>query len=320
MKRGISTALITGLVLAGAFLSASSLVAQQDNGPLVLKREGRVIALVPYAPNILRLTMSIDTAAATGAPGYGIVAQPSSEGWTHDRDADGNDVYRSAQMVVRVAPGDLPADKLPQPMPLDDLNRRLRQQYFGGGQRFAPHNDALLVTSTDGRMLLHMRTWTMAPESAEVVQADPADKGYRVVAMFDSPADEHYYGLGQQQKGWMDLRDHEIRCWHDYSAVGGEDVCVPFMVSTRGYGLVWDNPSKTTVDLGSTARTSGRRRLGPRVVFRHCRTDQRRDLRGLSALTGVTHMLPRAVYGYIQSKAIYPTQAPDSRCGERISR
>jgi alpha-glucosidase/alpha-D-xyloside xylohydrolase len=94
MKRGISTALITGLVLAGAFLSASSLVAQQDNGPLVLKREGRVIALVPYAPNILRLTMSIDTAAATGAPGYGIVAQPSSEGWTHDRDADGNDVYR----------------------------------------------------------------------------------------------------------------------------------------------------------------------------------------------------------------------------------
>ena len=42
----------------------------------------------------------------------------------------------------------------------------------------------------------------------------------------------------------MDLRDHEIRCWHDYGAIGGEDVCVPFMVSSRGYGLVWDNPSK----------------------------------------------------------------------------
>jgi alpha-glucosidase/alpha-D-xyloside xylohydrolase len=212
-------------------------------------------------------------------------------------------------MVVRVAPGDLPADKLPQPMPLDDLNRRLRQQYFGGGQRFAPHNDALLVTSTDGRMLLHMRTWTMAPESAEVVQADPADKGYRVVAMFDSPADEHYYGLGQQQKGWMDLRDHEIRCWHDYSAVGGEDVCVPFMVSTRGYGLVWDNPSKTTVDLGFNGRNVWSSEVGNRVSYFVIAGQTSDEIyEGYRLLTGVTHMLPRAVYGYIQSKAIYPTQ------------
>ena len=309
MKRGISTALITGLVLAGAFLSASSLVAQQDNGPLVLKREGRVIALVPYAPNILRLTMSIDTAAATGAPGYGIVAQPSSEGWTHDRDADGNDVYRSAQMVVRVAPGDLPADKLPQPMPLDDLNRQLRLQYFGGGSRLGPHNDALLVTAADGRMLLHMRTWMMAPENPEVAQADPADKGYRVAAMFDSPADEHYYGLGQQQKGWMDLRDHEIRCWHDYSAIGGQDVCVPFMVSSGGYSLLWDNPSKTTVDLGFNGRNMWSSEVGDRVSYFVIAGQTSDEIyEGYRLLTGVTHMLPRAVYGYIQSKAIYPTQ------------
>jgi alpha-glucosidase/alpha-D-xyloside xylohydrolase len=34
---------------------------------------------------------------------------------------------------------------------------------------------------------------------------------------------------------------------------------------------------------------------------------------GYRLLTGVSHMLPRAVYGYIQSKAIYPTeqQTPD---------
>jgi alpha-glucosidase/alpha-D-xyloside xylohydrolase len=29
---------------------------------------------------------------------------------------------------------------------------------------------------------------------------------------------------------------------------------------------------------------------------------------GYRLLTGVTHMCPRAVHGYIQSKAIYPTQ------------
>jgi alpha-glucosidase/alpha-D-xyloside xylohydrolase len=298
------------LTLAGALLSASSLVAQPYNAPLVLKREGRAIALEPYAPNILRVTMSIDTAAATGAPGYGIVAKPSTEGWTHERDAEGDDVYRSAQMVVRVAPADLPADKLPQPMPLDDLNRQLRQQYFGGGGRGnAPHNDPLLVTTADGKTLLQMRTWTMAPESAEVAQADPADKGYRVAAVFDSPADEHYYGLGQQQKGWMDLRDHEIRCWHDYGAIGGQDVCVPFMVSSRGYGLIWDNPSRTTVDLGFNGRNMWSSDVGDRVSYFIIAGQTSDEIyEGYRLLTGVTHLLPRAVYGYIQSKAIYPTQ------------
>jgi alpha-glucosidase/alpha-D-xyloside xylohydrolase len=165
------------------------------------------------------------------------------------------------------------------------------------------------MTTADGKTLLHMRTWMMAPESAEVAQADPADKGYRVAAMFDSPADEHYYGLGQQQKGWMDLRDREIRCWHDYVAIGGQDVCVPFMVSSRGYGLLWDNPSKTTVDLGFNGRNMWSSEVGDRVSYFVIAGQTSDEIyEGYRLLTGVTHMLPRAVYGYIQSKAIYPTQ------------
>jgi alpha-glucosidase/alpha-D-xyloside xylohydrolase len=307
--RVFSTACVAA---AGTILLSSSLLAQEQAGqgsPLVLERQGRVIALEPYAPNVLRITMSADKAGATGAPGYGIVATPSAEGWTHERAADGSDVYRSAQMAVRIAPEDLPAGKLPQAMPLDDVNRQLREHYFGGESRRGPHNDALLVTTADGRPLVQMRTWMMAPESPEVAQADPSDKGYRVMATFDSGAEEHYYGLGQQQKGWMDLRDHEIRCWHDYSAIGGEDVCVPFMVSTRGYGLLWDNPSKTTVDLGFNNRNVWSSEVGNRVSY-FVIAGQTSDAiyGGYRLLTGMTHMLPRSVYGYIQSKAIYPTQ------------
>lgn len=292
-------------------------VAMAQGGPLVLEREGRVISLVPYAPNIVRVTMSIDKAAAAGDPGYGFVAKPSAEGWTHERDAEGYDVYRSARMAVRVAPGDLPKDKLPRPMPLDALNLELRQHYFGGGGGGngpndggrGPHNDALLVTTTEGKTLLHMRTWEMMSERAEVAATDMGTKGYRVAAMFDSPAGEHYYGLGQQQKGWMDLRDHQIRCWHDYTAIGGQDVCVPFMVSSRGYGLVWDNPSKTTVDLGFNGRNVWSSEVGDRISYFVIAGESSDEIyEGYRLLTGVTHMLPRATYGYIQSKAIYPTQ------------
>lgn len=147
----------------GSVVLAVSLggVTVAQSAPLVLERDGRLISLEPYASNVLRVTMSTVKAGATGAPGYGFVANPSAEGWTHERDADGGEVFRSSRIVVRVTPGNLPAEKLPQPMPLDALNRQLRDPYFGGGQ--GPFNDALLVTTADGKMLLHMSNWSMAP-------------------------------------------------------------------------------------------------------------------------------------------------------------
>ena len=52
-------------------------IAIAQSAQFLLERDGRVISLVPYAPNIVRVTMSTDTAAATSAPGYGFVAKPS---------------------------------------------------------------------------------------------------------------------------------------------------------------------------------------------------------------------------------------------------
>ena len=301
-----SVAYVVGAVLVAALL-AVPVVAQ--GSPFELERDGCVISLVPYAPNVLRVTMSVEKAAATIPPGPGFVGAPLAEGWVHERDSENNDVFRSPKMVVRVAPGGFPKNKLPQAMPLDALNAQLREHYFGAGGNPDRHNDGLLVTTAQGKTLLHMRTWTMAPEHGQTPRTDTAAKTYSVSATFDSPSDEHYYGLGQQQKGWMDLRGHQIHCWHDYSAIGGENVCVPFVLSTRGYGLIWDNPSKTTVDLGFNGRNVWSSDVGNRVSFFVIAGETSDEIyQGYRLLTGVTHLLPRAVYGYIQSKAIYPTQ------------
>ena len=98
------------LKLAPILIGAVSLgaVAMAQSGALVLEREGRVISLEPYAQNIVRVTMSTDKATATGRPGYGFVAEPSAEGWTHERDAEGDDVFRSGRLVVRVSPETFP--------------------------------------------------------------------------------------------------------------------------------------------------------------------------------------------------------------------
>jgi alpha-D-xyloside xylohydrolase len=298
---GLST-----LILSMA-LGIPAAIAQAS--PLILERAGRVISLEAYAANIVRVTISTDKSAVTDAPGYGFIAQPSARGWTHEHDAEGAEIFRSAKMVVRVSPENLPKEKLPRPMPLDELNLQLREPYFGSGGEHASRNDSIAMTTPQGTELLHMRSWRMTPENDDVAKADGAIKANRVEVVFDSAASEHYYGLGQQQKGWMDLNDHEIRCWHDYGAIGGEDVCVPFLISSRGYGLVWDNPSKTTVDLGFNGRNVWSSEVGSRVSYFVIAGETSDEIyQGYRLLTGVTHLLPRAAYGYIQSKAIYPTQ------------
>jgi len=90
---------------------------------------------------------------------------------------------------------------------------------------------------------------------------------FQVGATFAAPDDEHYYGFGQHQEGFLDHRGRSLQCWHDYLAAGGPSVCVPFMVTNYGYGLVWDNPSKTRIEPGMSERTRWISEVGNRVSY-----------------------------------------------------
>src|ERR1017187_1907913 len=144
--RFLRTALALGrtaiLLLFGVGLIGSVQVLAQDNS-FVLDRDGGTIFLEPYAPNIVRITLSKTRATATASPGYGFVGTPSPAGWVHERDTDGYDVFRSGRLVVHVSPSHLAESRLPHPMPLDDLNQSLRDHYFGGGPRNGPNEDTV---------------------------------------------------------------------------------------------------------------------------------------------------------------------------------
>ncbi len=295
------------LLLAVAIFGASSLHAQEQN--FVVDRDGRTIVIEPYGPNIVRVTLSTDKAKALEQPGYGMTGKPAMAGWSTQAGTGEAEVFRSGQLQVKVSP-----DQVPHHMPLDKVNQDLRDQYFGhGGKRSGFFDDTITVNAADGKQLIELHSWSMIPNPAESSTPGPSttkdDPGSRISATFDSGDGEHYFGLGQQQQGALDLRDHRINCWHDYAAIGGQNVCVPFLISTRGYGLVWDNPSKTTIDLGFNQQNVWRSEVGDRVSFFVIAGETSDKIyEGYRQLTGVTHMLPRATYGYIQSKAIYPTQ------------
>ncbi len=127
--------------------------------------------------------------------------------------------------------------------------------------------------------------------------------------IFGAPDDEHYYGLGENQEGFLDHRGHPVRCWNDYTAPAAPTTCVPFLITNKGYGLLWDNPSKTTIIPGFNEQTRWSSEVGDRVSFFVIAGATADEIyEGYRLLTGPTPMLPKAAYGYIQCKQRYSSQ------------
>ncbi len=132
---------------------------------------------------------------------------------------------------------------------------------------------------------------------------------YQVGAIFVSPDDEHYYGLGQNHEGFLDHRGRRIECWHNYTATAAPSMCMPFLVTNKGYGVIWDNPSKTVIEPGFNEETRWTSEVGDRVSFFVIAGDTTDEIyAGYRQLTGVTQMLPKAAYGFIQCKQRYTSQ------------
>jgi alpha-D-xyloside xylohydrolase len=65
-------------------------------------------------------------------------------------------------------------------------------------------------------------------------------KSWQIQQTFVSPPDETQYGLGQHQEGIFDVRGVPIRLHQ-----ANTNISIPFMLSSKGYGLLWNNPSLT---------------------------------------------------------------------------
>lgn len=298
---GLCKASLCALAIAA---SAAALCAQ-DTG-IVLDRDGNTLSIESYAPNIVRITLSSIKAQATAGPGYGITAQPIAAGWAHETTAAG-DTYHSDRMSIFIA-----AAAPPQIRPDGSVWHGPKKSFSGAG-----HGPYLRITTEDGKPLLDMLSWEMAElndkdgDTELAYDRRPQDPPfYRVGATFASPDDEHYYGLGENQEGYLDHRGHKIECWANYQAAGGASFCVPFLVTNKGYAVLWDNPSKTTVEPGFNEQTKWISQVGQRVSFFVIAGKTTDELyTGYRRLTGDTPMLPKWAYGLIQCKQRYSTQA-----------
>jgi alpha-D-xyloside xylohydrolase len=276
--RAGTLAVTLALLLPGGLAAAAP--------PALLDRNGSYVSIEAYAPNVVRVTLSVDKDLALAAPGPGFVGATDGAGWKHQIATSG-DVFASDAMTVEVATQ--PSPKAPSQM----------ERYF------APSLPpvSLSIRAPGGKPILEMSGWEMAPHTVN------GEKTFRVGASFPAPADEHYYGLGQNQEGILDYRGRTVDCKHHYDAPAGETVCVPFLVTNKGYAIVWDNPSDTVVSAGLHGRTSWHSNVGERVSYFVIVGATSDELyAGYRKITGITPLPPKAVFGYIQSKARYESQ------------
>jgi alpha-D-xyloside xylohydrolase len=302
------------IICTFALLLASNATAQQR---VVIPHGESTIVLEPYAPNVIRVTLSLDKDEATAAPGYGIEAKPDGNGWSIE-DTDRAKVYRSSRIVVSLPaqvknriPAAASAGSSTEPTNVQKTSASIAK-FFNGS---APGAN-IRFSTPDGKLLLEMKGWQMSVPNYKDGNTEilndrrPSDEPFfQVGATFASPEDEHYYGLGQNQEGYLDHRGHTVECWNNYTATGGPTWCIPFVVTNKGYGLVWDNPSQTTIAPGFNEQTTWTSQVGNRVSFFVIAGKNTDEIySGYRLLTGATPLLPKAAYGYIQCKQRYITQ------------
>jgi alpha-D-xyloside xylohydrolase len=95
---------------------------------------------------------------------------------------------------------------------------------------------AVTFLDAAGRTILAERAGGRTIEAAVVQGA----KTFHVRQQWEPAEDESLHGLGQQQLGAIDIKGLDLELWQRNTTV-----VVPFLVSSRGYGILWDNYSYT---------------------------------------------------------------------------
>jgi alpha-D-xyloside xylohydrolase len=126
---------------------------------------------------------------------------------------------------------------------------------------------------------------------------------YKIEAWFQARTGERFFGLGQHQHGHLDQKGCVIELQQRNS-----EVAIPFLVSNRKYGFLWNNPSIGRVELGRNATrwvAEGSQQLDYYVVYGETYAE---ILERYTKVTGRTPPLPDWASSFWQCKLRYETQ------------
>ena len=126
---------------------------------------------------------------------------------------------------------------------------------------------------------------------------------YQITMRFVSNPNEKIYGMGQYQQPCLDLKGADLELAHRNSQAS-----VPFMLSSLGYGFLWNNPAVGRVCFGKNI-TTWEAKSAKKLDYWVTAGDTPAEIEEAYAnATGKVPMMPDYAMGFWQCKLRYQTQ------------
>ena len=126
---------------------------------------------------------------------------------------------------------------------------------------------------------------------------------YTLAVKFDANDGEKIYGMGQYQQPWLNLKGNILEL-----AQRNSQISVPFMVSSLGYGLLWNNPAVGQVVFANNYTEWTAKSTRQMDYWITAADGPKEILRNYTGVTGRAPMFPENLMGLWQCKLRYRTQ------------
>ena len=162
---------------------------------------------------------------------------------------------------------------------------------------------AVRFENTQGEELLRESDFPQPRQVKPVVTDGEATN--RASVWFALTPEEEFYGLGQHQNGILNQRNLEFELSQDNT-----NISIPFFLSSKGYGVLWNNASVTRWNNRFQPVLNVSSNVADTVDYFFVNGPSfDRIISGYRKLTGNVPLFPLWAYGYWQSKLAYGSQS-----------
>ena len=126
---------------------------------------------------------------------------------------------------------------------------------------------------------------------------------YALKVRFVSNPSEKIYGMGQYQQPYLDLKGMDLELAHRNSQAS-----VPFMISSLGYGFLWNNPAVGRVNFGKNITTWEAASTKKMDYWITAGDTPAMIEEAYASVAGTVPMMPDYAMGFWQCKLRYQTQ------------
>jgi alpha-D-xyloside xylohydrolase len=161
------------------------------------------------------------------------------------------------------------------------------------------NSGAISFKNADGKAILTESGW---PFPRSLVPNDSGGQHAKEASTwFALDPDERLYGLGQHQNGVLNQRNLEMELSQDNT-----NISVPFFLSSKGYGILWNNGSVTSWNNRFRPVLAIQSEYANAVDYYYVAGPSfDKIIAGYRSLSGGAPLFPRWAYGYWQSKLGY---------------